>query len=102
MSSGWWTALVLAPVWVMGALAAVDVIRRQDLGRARKVAWLAGLVAVSPLTLVYLLARPVGDVGTPASARLDPGDPRVRFTAALEAGDADAAAAVLEDGATRR
>jgi hypothetical protein len=86
--------LVAVPIWLLGALAVVDVVRRRDLGIVRKLAWAALLVLFTPVTLVYLLARPVGDVGEVGSARLGPDDRRLAFTEAVESGDLRSAAAL--------
>ena len=79
--------LVAIPVWIMGLIALVDVMRRRDLGTGRKVAWAALLFVFTPVTLIYLLARPVGDVGTVESHDLPASDRRRRFTEAIEHDD---------------
>ena len=92
--------LVAIPVWIMGLIALVDVMRRRDLGTGRKVAWAALLFVFTPVTLFYLLARPVGDVGTVESHDLPASDRRRRFTEAIEHDDLSTAAALL--GRTER
>ena len=87
--------VVAIPVWIMGLIALVDVLRRRDLGTARKVGWAALLVVFTPVTLIYLLARPVGDVGSVESHDLPESDRRRRFTDAIERGDRATAAAML-------
>ena len=87
--------LVAIPVWLMGLIALVDVVRRRDLGTGRKLGWAALLLVFTPVTLIYLLARPVGDVGVVESHDLPASDPRLRFTEAIEREDLVTAAALL-------
>lgn len=91
--SGWVFLLVELPLLAVWLLAIVDVVRRPDLRVARTVLWVAGMLLFFPVTLLYLLARPVGDVAARQRA-LDADDPRVRLVELVERsdrGEADAA-----------
>lgn len=55
--------LLSIPVMVAWVFALVDVARRRDLGIERKIAYGAVLVAVVPVTLLYLLSRPSAVAG---------------------------------------
>ena len=50
--------MVTVPLVIVWVLAMLDVVTRPDLRPTRKVVVLAALLAVFPLTLLYLLARP--------------------------------------------
>ena len=57
------SVLLSIPVMVAWVFALVDVARRRDLGIECKIAYGAVLVAVVPVTLLYLLSRPSVLVG---------------------------------------
>jgi hypothetical protein len=50
--------VVWIPLLVVWAIVLVDVIRRQDLGRAAKVLWAVICTLLWPALIVYLLLRP--------------------------------------------
>lgn len=50
--------LLAAPIFVAWGFALVDIARRPELGRPRKLVYGAVLVLFVPATLVYLLSRP--------------------------------------------
>lgn len=50
--------VVWIPLLVVWAVVLVDVIRRQDLGRAAKVLWAVACTLLWPALVVYLLLRP--------------------------------------------
>jgi hypothetical protein len=78
----YWVYVV--PVYIVGLLSVIDVIRRRDLPGMRKAGWIALLVLFTPLTLIYLLARPVGDVIDRLDSDLDPADPREQLVTSVE------------------
>lgn len=55
--------LLSIPVMAAWAFALLDIVRRRDLGIERKIAYGALLIAVVPVTLLYLLSRPSVLVG---------------------------------------
>lgn len=54
--------LASIPVIAATVFALVDVIGRRDLTRSRKAVYAAGVVLVTPATLLYLLSRPTSIV----------------------------------------
>ena len=77
--------LYVIPVYLVGFLAVIDVVRRRDLPGTRKIGWIALLVLFTPLTLIYLLARPVGDAIDRFESAVPDDDPREVLVSSVEA-----------------
>lgn len=52
------TMLVSIPVLLATVFAVVDIVGRRDLTPSRKAIYLAGVILVAPVTLLYLWSRP--------------------------------------------
>jgi hypothetical protein len=76
------SVLLALPILAVVALAVLDVIRRTDLPRVRKVAYGAAVVLFSPAAVLYLLSRPTSLVRHRDRSRPDwRGDLVARLTA---------------------
>ncbi len=74
--------LLVGPVVLVWFMALRDVIRRTSGRKGRRVLYLVPLLVIPPLSVPFLLTRPVSVV-TRSSARRD--DPRVELLDRIEA-----------------
>jgi hypothetical protein len=82
--------LVTVPLWVVVAGTCLQLLRRTDIGRWRKLLWLLAIVGLPPLgTAVYLVARPVSLVPDTREQAGGPGAELTELVDRLAAGELD-------------
>lgn len=72
--------LITIPLLIVVLLVCIDILRRSDLGSARRIGWLVASLLFWPTALGYLVVRPVAE-RRPMTAHPGDDDPRRHLVA---------------------